>query len=73
LVSPGAKFVALGLLAAGERLKIGGDTAQGVNVRGQRDAPFGAVARVMDRLAQGGVRRAAIVMALIPLAHGRAR
>ncbi len=59
----GADAVTLDGLAAAVKAKMGGDDAQVVHIRGDKDAPFGAVVAAMDRLTLAGVTHIAIVTA----------
>jgi biopolymer transport protein TolR len=55
-------------LVANVREKLDGDQSRTVQVRGDRDANYGAVVAVMDRLAGGGIDHLAIVTDLRPAA-----
>jgi biopolymer transport protein ExbD/biopolymer transport protein TolR len=57
---------AAGLVESVRRKLEGGDQQHVVQVRGDRDANYGAVVSVMDRLAGGGVTHLAIVTDLRP-------
>jgi biopolymer transport protein ExbD/biopolymer transport protein TolR len=59
----GADPVTLDGLAAAVKAKMGDDPAEVVHIRGDRDAAFGAVVQVMDRLTLAGVVHIAIVTA----------
>ncbi|MGO9388775.1 ExbD/TolR family protein [Rhodoblastus sp.] len=55
-----------GALVDSVRQKLDGDAQRVVQVRGDRDAPYGVVVSVMDRLAGGGIGHLAIVTDLRP-------
>ncbi len=57
----GSDEVTLETLASAVTAKMGDDTAQAVHIRGDKDAPFGDVVKVMDRLRLAGVAHIAIV------------
>ena len=59
----GADAVSLDALGAAVKAKLGDDPTEVVHIRGDRDAPFGAVVAAMDRLALAGVTHIAIVTA----------
>ena len=68
----GSDAVTLDGLAAAVRAKMGDDPTRVVHIRGDRDAPFGDVVQVMDRLALAGVAHIAIVTAPGPKPPGPA-
>ncbi len=53
----------LDALGAAVEAKMGDDASQVVHIRGDKDAPFGAVVAAMDRLTLAGVAHIAIVTA----------
>ena len=59
----GADAVALDALADAVKAKMGDDRDEVVHIRGDREAPFGAVVAAMDRLKLAGVTHLAIVTA----------
>jgi biopolymer transport protein ExbD/biopolymer transport protein TolR len=59
----GADAVALDALGPAVKAKMGDDATQVVHIRGDKDAPFGAVVQAMDRLTLAGVTHIAIVTA----------
>jgi len=59
----GSDEVTLDALGAAVRAKMGDDPSRVVHIRGDRDAAYGDVVRVMDRLALAGVTHIAIVTA----------
>jgi len=59
----GADVVTLDTLGATVQAKLAADPTQVVHIRGDRDAPFGDVVQVMDRLTLAGVEHIAIVTA----------
>ena len=67
-VSFGADETTLDALGPLVKAKMGDDKAQVVHVRGDRDAPFGAVVKAMDALTLAGVSHIAIVTAPAPRA-----
>ena len=62
-VSLGPDEVPVDLLASAVRGKLGDDVTQVVHVRGDKDASFGEVVGVMDRLATHGVTHIALITA----------
>jgi biopolymer transport protein ExbD/biopolymer transport protein TolR len=59
----GSDEVALDGLGAAVKAKMGDDPTRVVHIRGDRDAAFGDVVKVMDRLTLAGVAHIAIVTA----------
>ena len=59
----GADPVTLEQLGPAVKAKMGDDDTEVVHLRGDRDAPFGAVVRALDRLKLAGVVHIAIVTA----------
>ncbi|MBI3275236.1 MAG: biopolymer transporter ExbD [Methylocystis sp.] len=60
-IALGATEVAADALVDGVRAMMGGDTTRVVHVRGDREANYGDVVAVMDRLATHGVTHIAIL------------
>ncbi len=59
----GSDAVALEALGPAVKAKMGDDLTQVVHIRGDKDAPFGAVVQAMDRLMLTGITHIAIVTA----------
>jgi biopolymer transport protein TolR len=59
----GSDAMTLDGLAAAVKAKMGDDATQVVHIRGDKEAPFGAVVQAMDRLTLAGVTHIAIVTA----------
>ncbi len=60
-ITIGSDAVSLDDLPSAVRAKFGGDPDRSVHIRGDRDAAFGAVIAVLDRLKAAGVEHIAIL------------